>query len=70
MSETAWNFGGPIPAPTRAQTLRAEGDRIMAQAIEFREAMIHAEREAHKLEILAISAWAKAETLEAMETKP
>ena len=36
-----WKFGGPL---TRAQTLRAEGDRIMAQADELREAMIHAER--------------------------
>jgi hypothetical protein len=40
----------------------------MAQANEFREAMIHAEREARKLEILAITAWAKAEMLEG-ETK-
>ena len=59
-----WKFGGPL---TRAQTLRAEGDRIMAQADELREAMIHAEREVRKLEILAITAWAKAETLEAQD---
>lgn len=67
---TAWSFGGPVPAPTRAQTLRAEGDRIMDLANHFREEEANAKREAHKLEILAISAWAKAETLEAMEAKP
>lgn len=64
---TAWEFGGPKPALTRAQTIRAEGDRIMAQAEEFAIAMAHAKREYDRLSLLAITAWAKAEVLEAME---
>ena len=57
-----WEFGGAKPK-TRADTLAAEGDKLMADAELFREAERHAKREADKLTILAITAWAKAEAL-------
>jgi hypothetical protein len=57
-----WEFGGAKPK-TRADTLQAEGDKLMADANEFRFAEAHAKREAERLTILAITAWAKAEAL-------
>ena len=55
-----WQFGGPSG---EASTLRAEGDKLMAEANEFYEASELCLRKAKLLEVQAITAWAKAEAI-------